>query len=100
MRPGDKWRLYLKSELGYAGGSKHVEGHQHKGGTPRIRPGEVLIFDLELVRFTEHHWWYMEGLHWWHVASILVVLFQALKTLFIRLDRADVGETHQALRQV
>lgn len=39
MRPGDKWTLYVPSELAY--------GEKKRGKT--IKPGDVLIFELELL---------------------------------------------------
>lgn len=39
MKPGDKWRLFIPSELAY--------GNQPRGAS--IRADEVLVFDLELL---------------------------------------------------
>ena len=40
MREGDKWELYIPSELGY--------GNQTRGRY--IKGGDVLIFTLELIK--------------------------------------------------
>jgi FKBP-type peptidyl-prolyl cis-trans isomerase FklB len=48
MREGDKWELYIPSELAY--------GNQSRGKL--IKAGDVLIFTLELLKVhaeTEHH---------------------------------------------
>jgi len=82
MRPGDKWKLYLPSDLAYSGASKHVDGEE------KIKPGEVIIFELELVQVIEYHWWYQEGLHWWHVGIGLAALVWLIKYL-ISLDSVD-----------
>lgn len=39
MKEGDKWRLYIPSELGYGG----------RGAGPVIKPYSALIFDVELL---------------------------------------------------
>jgi len=69
MRPGDKWRVWLKSELAYGGASKG----------DLIKPGEVLVFDLELVRVVEAHWSHAEGVHWWHVGIALLAIVYSIK---------------------
>lgn len=43
MKPGDKWTVYLPSELAYGEG----------GSPPSIGPHAVLIFDLELIGIVE-----------------------------------------------
>ncbi len=43
MKPGDKWTVYLPSELAYG----------ERGSPPTIGPYAVLIFDLELVEIVE-----------------------------------------------
>lgn len=43
MKPGDKWTVYLPSELAYG----------ERGSPPTIGPHAVLIFDLELIEIVE-----------------------------------------------
>ncbi|TXT24915.1 MAG: FKBP-type peptidyl-prolyl cis-trans isomerase FklB, partial [Planctomycetota bacterium] len=43
MKPGDRWTVYLPSELAYG----------ERGSPPTIGPHAVLIFDLELVEIVE-----------------------------------------------
>ena len=42
MVVGDKWELYIPSELGYG----------DYGSPPKIGPGEVLIFQMEMLAST------------------------------------------------
>ena len=40
MKPGDKWQLYIPSELAYG----------ERGAGQKIGPGATLIFDIELIK--------------------------------------------------
>ena len=44
-----------------------------------IRPGEVLVFELELVGVVEVHWGDAEGVYWWHVGIALLVIVCSFK---------------------
>jgi FKBP-type peptidyl-prolyl cis-trans isomerase len=44
MKPGDKWRLFVPSELGY--------GAQAAGP---IQPNSTLIFDIELLKVAKQN---------------------------------------------
>mmetsp|Transcript_41336 Transcript_41336/g.101464 ORF Transcript_41336/g.101464 Transcript_41336/m.101464 type:complete len:378 (+) Transcript_41336:18-1151(+) len=66
MKPGDKWDLYVKSELAYG---------DHQRG-PHIYPGAVLIFELELVGIQESDYWTKENIATYCIciAGLLILL--------------------------
>lgn len=43
MRPGDKWKLWIPSELGYG----------DAGSGSMIKGGDVLVFELEVLEVKE-----------------------------------------------
>ena len=60
-----------------------------------IGPGEVLVFDLELVRVVELHWGDVEGVYWWHVCIALLVIVCSFKYLIAETETRCVANHSQ-----
>jgi len=69
MKEGDKWELYIPSELGYG----------ERGAGAKIPAGAVLVFELELIKVHESGGFIMDLLGENYLIILMVLGFAALK---------------------
>merc|ERR1711934_814372 len=88
MQPGDIWEVYLPSEMAYG----------DKGVGADIRPGDALIFKLELIQVKERP---IDFSKWGRIVALTVLLAcmpYSLKVAWRRLVPRRKSTTHHKIK--